>query len=454
MTLTDRWTLLVAVVAAMSCALPGVWLMLRRHSMLGDALSHTALPAIVVVVLLTHLLESSGWMRPLSTIGEQLALFVGAAGVGLLTAFLTEKLEQSSPLDSGAALGVVFTGFFAVGLLLLRLFLDKHHLDADCVFFGSLDAEVMSAYWTGHAPASFWVNLCVLAVNLGLTALFFKELQLAAFDPELAVSLGFSAKWLHYGLLAATSITLTAAFKSVGTILAIGLLSAPPATAFLLTRRLKPLLGMTLLVAAAAAVLGAWAAKSLPVMIFPRLGFPSARSAQTPGMVAVAAGFLFLMAMLFSPQEGLLTRWKHRRKLMRRIAAEDLLGLLFRAEESREKSPQLAGLALKDFQAQCQRFGISPREVRIGRQELRAKEWVVEAEERLRLTETGRAVASRVVRGHRLWESYMQKHFDLPSDHLHGTAHVVEHFLDADLDGQLSAELHSPHEDPHGKAIP
>ena len=180
-----QWTMLTAVVAAMSCALPGAWLMLRRHSMLGDALSHTALPAIVVVVLLSQAVENAGWMH-FSPVGNQVALFVGATLVGLLTAWLTEFIEQSSPLDSGAALGVVFTGFFAIGLLLLRRLLDKQHIDPDCVFFGSLDVEVNKVCWSGKIPAMLWVNGAALVINGGLTLLFFKELRLTAFDPELA----------------------------------------------------------------------------------------------------------------------------------------------------------------------------------------------------------------------------------------------------------------------------
>jgi manganese/zinc/iron transport system permease protein len=435
-----------AAVAAMSCALPGVWLVLRRHSMMGDALSHTALPGVVIAFLIAHALESRGWISATaSPAAMHIVLFLGAIVIGLVTSLITELVQKLGRVESGAALGVVFTWMFALGLFLMVLLANTVHIDPDCVLFGQLELVPLDS----GVPRAIVVNGTALAVNLGLMALFFKELRLSAFDPALADSLGISSKWMHYALMAATAVTVVAAFETVGSILVVGLLIAPAATAFLLTDRLLPLIAVSLIVAALSGVLGHVFARTLPPVVFPRIGFPEVEDVLTSGMVPVAAALLFVLAWLFSPRHGLVGTWLSQARLTVRIAGDDLLGLLYRIEErGLEQTAPLAPALV------AQRLGLGRWLTRLTVWDLCRRRLVTPEGKRFHLTDAGRAQAVTLVRAHRLWESYLQKHFALPEDHLHAAAHRAEHYIDRTLGAELAAELESPGRDPHGSVIP
>lgn len=442
----DTKIAVTAAVAAMSCALPGVWLVLRRHSMMGDALSHTALPGVVIAFLVVHALEEGGWISARANPGvRHLTLFAGAIVIGVATSLVTELVQRLGRVESGAALGVVFTWLFALGLFLMRLLADTVHIDPDCVLFGLLE----NVAWDDGVPRAVVVNGTALALNLVLMLLFYKELKLAAFDPALADALGFRSQWLHYALMAATAVTVVAAFETVGSILVVGLLIAPAATAMLVTDRLRTMIVLSLVLAAASGALGHLFARTLPALIFPRLGFPDVEDVLTSGMVPVAAALLFVIAWLFAPRHGLIGTLLAQARLAVRIAGDDLLGLLYRIEERRlEETARLAPALV------AQRLGLGRWLTRLTVWDLRRRALIRPDEHGYRLSEAGRAEALTLVRAHRLWESYLQKHFALPEDHLHAAAHRAEHYIDRRLGDELAAELDSPGRDPHGSVIP
>lgn len=306
----DTWTVVVGALCAVACALPGCFLVLRRMSMMGDAISHAVLPGLAIAFLVTSARAS-------------VAMFVGAAVVGVLTAVFTQWISRFGKVDRGAAMGIVFTTLFALGLILIRQAADHVDLDPGCVLYGSLENTpldtVPGIYGVpleslGHpmfsagdivrapiqTPRAVWIVGSVLLVNIGVIALFFKELRISSFDPELASTLGIPANLIHYLLMTVVAITTVAAFESVGSIIVIAMLIVPPATAFLLTTRLSVMLGLSVVIGILAAILGHVGALSIP----PALGF---RGTVSSGMMAGAAGFLFVLAWLFSPQQGLLT---------------------------------------------------------------------------------------------------------------------------------------------------
>jgi manganese/zinc/iron transport system permease protein len=434
-----------AAVAAMSCALPGAWLLLRRQSMMGDALSHTALPGIVLAVLAVEGARIAGWTDGLSAPARHLALLSGAAIVGVLTSLLTELVQKLGRVDSGAALGVVFTWFFALGLFLLRLMPDSAHIDPDCVLFGLLE----NAIWDDGIPTAVWINGTALLINLLLMLVWYKELMLSAFDPGLATAQGINAQLMHYGLMGATAMTVVAAFESVGSILVVGLLIIPAATAMLLTTRLKTVLFLTVLIAGVSGVAGHVLARTLPGLILPHLGLAEVRDVQTSGMVPVVAGLLFVAAWLFAPRQGLIGTMISQARLSIRIAGDDLLGLLYRMEEHRLRGATELAPALV-----AQRLGLGRWLAWLSLRSLRRQDLVDREGETFKLTDAGRRKARTLVRSHRLWESYLQKHFALPHDHLHAPAHRVEHYIDERLRTELATELDSPSVDPHGAEIP
>jgi manganese/zinc/iron transport system permease protein len=272
-----------------------------------------------------------------------------------------------------------------------------------------------------------------LVITLGLVALFWKELKIVAFDPALAAAMGFSVNAIHYLLMAMVSGVTVASFESVGSILVVAMLVVPAATAALVTERLGWMLAWAAAIGATSAVFGYILAVPLATSV--------------AGMMAVVAGIQFAAAVFFAPRGGLVSRWLRNLSLAVRIAAEDLLARLYRAEEAGGQRSELRGQ-----QSQTTKDSVVAR---FARWRLFRRGWV--SRDRLgelRLTSSGRNAARSLVRAHRLWESYLDTHFDLPRDHLHDAAERMEHYLGADLQEELATELAGRAVDPHGKAIP
>lgn len=464
----DTWIAVTGALAAMACALPGTWLVLRRQSLLGDALSHAVLPGIVLAYLGMSWLEQTGWLADPSHVSDatglgrvaegmslvvrrQGALFVGAAISGIIAALLSEVVQRWGRVERSAALGVVFTSMFALGLLLIRLFADRAHLDPGCVLYGNLETTAFDTIAGTIIPQAALVNAGMLLINGLLILLFFKELCLNTFDPELGAALGLRPGWVSLGLMSLTAATVVAAFESVGAILVIAMLIVPGATARLLTDRLPVMLGVSLIVAATGAVLGHVFALTLPALVY-RYGFgldQRVMDASSAGMMAVTTFGLFLLAVVASPRYGMVRVVLDRLRLKLRIAREDLLGGLYRCAESAAGSqPDPQQLHRGDERSRRSWLQWFARNSLIRQGLIQAGTGGDT------LTASGASEAGNLVRSHRLWESYMARHFELPDDHLHATAEQVEHFLGPELQAELAAELDEPTTDPHGKVIP
>lgn len=269
---------LVLVVVAAACAVPGVFLVLRRTSLVSDAIGHVLLLGIVLAYFITHDIDSP-W------------LLIGAAASGVLTVALVELLQQTKLVKADAAIGLVFPALFALGVLLATMYLRNTHLDSDSVLLGQPDLAT-EARWNVFG---LWVKpinalSAVLALNLSLCMLLFKELKLSTFDAGLAATLGFRPALIHYGLMTVVSITAVAAFDAVGPVLVVGFFVVPAATAFLLTDRLAVMIALAVGIGAIGAVAGVFAADRL--------------NTNTAGSVATALGLLFAAAFLLAPGRG------------------------------------------------------------------------------------------------------------------------------------------------------
>ena len=227
----DTWTAVIGALCAVSCALPGCFLLLRGMSMMGDAISHAVLPGLALAFLVTHSRTS-------------VVMFVGAALVGLMTAVFTQWLSRFGKVDRGAAMGIVFTTLFAIGLILIRQSAHFVDLDPGCVLYGSLEVSVLDSVVAGglELPRAVLTIGAVMIVNFLFIAFLFKELRICSFDPELATTLGINANVVHYLLMVVVAVTVVAAFEAVGSIIVISMLIVPPATAFLLTNSLPVML--------------------------------------------------------------------------------------------------------------------------------------------------------------------------------------------------------------------
>lgn len=290
-TSTDTWIVVVGILCAVACALPGCFLVLRKMSMMGDAISHAVLPGLAIAFIITGTRAS-------------VPMFIGAAVAGVLTAVFTQWISKLGNVDRGAAMGIVFTTLFAVGLLLIRQAADNVDIDPDCVLHGSIEFTPLDTVAIGNffIPRAAIVNGSILLLNLAIIIGLFKELKLSAFDSDLADTLGYSSRFLHYLLMTMVAVTTVAAFESVGSIIVIAMLIVPPATALLLTHRMIPMLVIASATAALSAIIGHLSAIVVPTW------FGQTSSTSTSGMIAFATGLLFAIAWLFSPLEGIVTK--------------------------------------------------------------------------------------------------------------------------------------------------
>ena len=223
---------LIAAIVAMACAIPGVFLVLRKMALISDAISHSILPGIVLGFFITHDLNS-----PL--------LILLAALTGVITVILVEVIQKTGLVKEDTAIGLVFPALFSIGVILIAKNANDVHLDVDAVLLGELafapfDRLMMGGLDVG--PKSLWIMGSVLLVILLLLFLFYKELKVSTFDVGLSSALGISPILMHYGLMSISSVTIVGAFDAVGAILVVALMIAPAATSYLLTSDLKKML--------------------------------------------------------------------------------------------------------------------------------------------------------------------------------------------------------------------
>ena len=277
------------------------------------------LPGIAVAYLVV------GRVHPLATV-------IAAAFVGILVAWLVERLQSLGKVAEDASLGIVFTSLFAVGVILIHRFAENVDLDPGCVLFGSLElaavdfVQVTLPGIPGNLPTPrslvfLSLGLLVVLVAFGL---FWKEWKLTAFDPALAAAMGFHPRRLHYVLMALASVVAVVSFESVGSILVVAMMVVPPATARLLVDGYGATFAWSAILAVVVSASGHWLAVSL--------------NANEAGSCATAAGAILALAVLFSPRHGLVVRAVRRFRLALDVAAQDILGGLFR-EEERGSSP-------------------------------------------------------------------------------------------------------------------
>jgi manganese/zinc/iron transport system permease protein len=288
--------MLIGVLAAIACAIPGNFLILRRQSLIGDAISHVVLPGIVVAFLVTGSLAT-------------FPMLMGAGAAALLAVVLIEVIRRLGRIEPGAAMGVVFTALFASGVLLLeRSDASRVHLDVEHALMGNLETLIWlrASGWgslldpvaLAHLPPELPRIAAVALLMVGLTGLFWRPLKLATFDEGFARAIGLPVSAIGLGLVIAAAVAAVAAFDAVGSIIVIAMFICPPAAARLLTNSLAAQLWLSVGLATLAAVLGYVAAGYGPIW----LGFDNSVSAA--GMIATTSGLILAGACLWGPHRA------------------------------------------------------------------------------------------------------------------------------------------------------
>lgn len=282
------WIILTGSLVAASCALLGCFLLLRKMTMVGDAISHAVLPGIVLAYLVAQSRSS-------------FLMLIGAALFGVLVTILIEMLHQQGRMQIDAAIGISFTWLFAIGVILISAFAGQVDLDQDCVLYGEIAYVPLDTWLLGErdmGPRTVWMLSCLFILILLFIYFAYKPLMITTFDEVFAASLGISTLFWHYALMSMVSLTTVLSFDSVGAILVVAFLIGPAGTAYLLTDNLKVMLLLSVFLGVMMAVLGYF----LAVWV----------NGAIAGAMAVVIGLFFLLAFVFAPKHGLLAR-KYRR---------------------------------------------------------------------------------------------------------------------------------------------
>ena len=358
---------LIAIVTAAACALPGVFLVLRRMTLMSDAISHAILPGIVLAFFLTESLSS-----PL--------LILAAAGTGVLTVFLVELLQRTKLVKEDAAIGLTFPALFSIGVILISRFAGNVHLDTDVVLLGELAISPLNkleVFGYNLGPVSLYVMGTILVLNLTFILLFYKELKLVTFDASLAAALGLAPTLIHYGLMTLVSVTTVGAFDAVGSILVVALIAGPPATAYLMTDKLSRMLILSTIIGSVNAISGYWLAFLFDVSI--------------AGTIATMTLIIFGLVFLVVPNRGLIAIARRHARQKWEFAQTMLVIHLFNHEGLPEAETESAIADLHEhlrwdptFTNQVVRYALNNR-------------CVSREDTQLTLTERGRIVAQQAL---------------------------------------------------------
>ncbi len=407
-----------AILGAVSGAL-GCFAVLKKQSLVGDALAHAALPGVCLAYLSG---SARGWdaKHPLLLLGGAML----TAWLGMLAILAITRMTR---LKDDAALGIVLSVFFGTGVVLLT-YIQKT---------GASSQAGLNRFLFGQAASLLPRDVLLMAV-LGAAVLitlafFFQSFRVLVFDPAYAASRGLKTWRLEVLLTTLVVVTVVVGLQTVGVVLMAAMVVAPAATARQWTDRLGRMVVLGGAAGALAGAVGAWIS-SLE------------RRMPTGPIIVLCATALVAASLLFAPRRGLLWAAWRRARNRRRVRVENLLKDLWRLgemDEGRFGAPRAVSDVLAVRAAPLQAV-----------ENARADGLVRVEGPLVELTPAGLARACRVVRNHRVWESYLSRRLELRDDHLHRDAEDMEHALDDDVLEQIDAALGRPALDPHGRPIP
>ncbi|AGW13079.1 putative ABC-type Mn2+/Zn2+ transport system [Megalodesulfovibrio gigas DSM 1382 = ATCC 19364] len=408
---------------AMVSGVVGCLVVLRRMAFLGDALSHAMIAGVAGGYLFMKLLFGIEAHAP--------AMLVGSLIAAVLTVMCIGFVSRVARVKEDTAIGVMYTGVFAGGVVLVSVF--KHAIHIDLMHF--IMGDVLAI-----ATADLWAAAIAASLVTAVIILFFRAFQITSFDPIMAAAIGFPVVLIDYTLTVCVSLVVVSAVSMVGVILVVGLLITPAATAYLLSDRLERMMVLAALFGVSSVVLGLYVSVWLDTA--------------GGGAVMLVCTLQFLLVLVFAPRYGMLARRLRLARMVPQQLAEDILIELLKAEDAPSAPPHLT----QDHLAAA--IAAHPREqhvrampVRTALRRMAGQGLLLLDDGPMRLTEAGRAEATRIRRAHRLWESWLD-HLGEPAEALHQKAQALEHVHAPEALDYLDDMLLHPDTDPHGEPIP
>lgn len=396
---------IVAIVAGVV----GCLVVLRRMAFLGDALSHAMIAGVAGGYLVMKLL--------FGVEAHATGMLLGSLIAAITTVALISFVSRISRIKEDTAIGIMYTGIFALGVVAVSIF--RHYIHIDLMHF--IMGDIL-----GVADSDLWVSAFVAAGVLTILIFFFRHFQLATFDPVMAASIGLPVLLIDYVLTTCVSLVVVSAVSMVGVILVVGLLITPAATAYLLCDRLDRMMFLAAFFGVTSVVGGLY----LCVWLDSAGG----------GAIMLFCTFQFLVVLAVAPKYGLLARWLHMRNLIPQQVIEDILTTILRHGKATPKSV-------------VRKYVESGKGINKALQRMIQDGLLVTTNAGYDLTPAGDKEANKVLRAHRLWEAYLET-IGTPEKDLHPTAHQLEHISDNNTVDYLDQKLGNPTVDPHGKVIP
>ena len=410
--LQSPWALRALFASSMvgiMCGVLGCFIVLRNMALIGDALSHAILPGVVIAFVIVGYSE--------------IGFFAGSVLAGLLTAIGITWIQQNVNTKNDAAIGIVFTAMFAIGVIGISNISRNEgvHLDLKDFLFGNI---------LGVSNTDLYLTAFTTLYVLLSVAIFYRYLFATTFQEVIAQTMGISVKYIHYFLMLLLSFAVVASLQTVGVILVVAMLITPASTALLLSNRLEWVLFLAGLIGLLASVVGLISAILLET---------------PPGPAMAVVAFLFYMiAVFFAPTKGLLFKFFQKRKLQTRIQLEDTLKQALRLQQAGNLTPDNL----------LNRLGFNRSILQKHLQTLKIRGLVQFDKEQLQLTNEGKESALQLVRAHRLWETFLVQRIGLTEEQIHEDAERYEHLLTEELLDEVDRSLGFPDTDPHGAPIP
>ncbi len=410
-----RLVVLATSALGLASGIVGSFLLLRKRSLMGDALAHSTLPGIALAFIVMVSLGGEGKSLP--------GLIAGATLSGVAGLLIMLAIRNSTRLSDDLAMGFVLSVFFGIGLALLGIIQAMPGASAaglESFIYG----KTASIVWNDFLLVS-GLAICAAAAAL----LLFKEFTLLCFDEQFAATEGWPVLRLDILLLGLVTAVTVIGLQSVGLILIIAFLITPAAAARFWTDRLAR---MVFLAAVIGAVSG-WLGASISALV---------GNLPAGAVIVLTTSAIFVVSMIFAPRRGMMARWLGHRRLKKRVERQHLLRAAFELIEA--ESPGSSEIVNKPFPRRAllakrtwkpQYLGrILKHEAAIGHLEFLDKD-------ELQLSESGYGEAARITRNHRLWEVYLVTHADIAPSHVDRDADMVEHILEANLVVRLENEL-------------
>ena len=389
---------IVAIVAGVV----GCLVVLRRMAFLGDALSHAMIAGVAGGYLVMKMLFDLEAHAP--------GMLLGSLIAAITTVALISFVARISRVKEDTAIGIMYTGIFALGVVAVSIF--RHYIHIDLMHF--IMGDIL-----GVADTDLWVSAFVAAGVLTVLILFFRHFQIATFDPVMAASIGLPVLLIDYVLTTCVSLVVVSAVSMVGVILVVGLLITPAATAYLLSDRLDRMMALAALFGVTSVIGGLY----LCVWLDSAGG----------GAIMLFCTLQFLVVLTVAPKYGLLARWLRLRNLIPQQIIEDILTTVLRYDKPTPLSV-------------IRQYVESPKGLKKPLQRMIEDGLLQETAGGYGLTPAGDKEANKVLKAHRLWEAYLET-IGTPKEELHPTAHQLEHISDTNTVKYLGEKLGKPQND-------